>query len=456
MSGVATQLLATYPRSMGTVFTDYKNRTTPGVYVLEEAAPASTSFASLTFEQKLDRLAEVAVRVGAGLQAGQELVITAPTDALPLVRLITAHAYKAGAKLVTSFFTDDELTLARFQNAPDESFDYAPAWFHDAIAAAYRSGAARMGITGANPALLAKQDPAKVSRANVAASKASKPAMELITRHEINWTIVAAATPAWAALVFPNDAPDVALSKLWEAIFASSRITGDDPIAAWKQHNANIKERVALLNDKRFHALRFFTPDDATDLTVGLADQHLWAGGGTTSGNGVFCNPNIPTEECFTTPHKHRVNGHVSASKPLSHQGTLIENIRCTFVDGKIVSATATKGEEAINKLIATDEGARQLGEVALVPNPSPIAQSGVLFWNTLFDENAASHIALGQAYSTCLIGGEKMSGEELAALGANESLIHVDWMIGGPTMHVDGVHADGSAEPLMRDGDWV
>jgi aminopeptidase len=421
------------------------------------AAPTlAPLFSDLSFDQKLDRLAEVAVRIGAGLQAGQELVITAPAEALPLVRLITAHAYKAGAKLVTSFFTDDALTLARYQYAPDESFDYAAGWFHDAIAAAYRSGAARMGITGANPALLAKQDPAKVARANVAASKASKPAMELITRHEINWTIVAAATPAWAALVFPEDTPDAALDKLWEAIFASSRITSADPVAAWKQHGADLKRRVDFLNERRFHALHFFTPDGATDLTVGLADQHLWAGGGTTAGNGVYCQPNIPTEECFTTPHKARVDGHVSASKPLSHQGTLIENIRCTFKEGRIVDVTATAGEEAIRKLIATDEGAARLGEVALVPDPSPIAQSGVLFWNTLFDENAASHIALGQAYSTCLIGGEKMSAEELAGLGANESLIHVDWMIGGPTMHVDGVHADGSAEPLMRSGDWV
>jgi len=397
------------------------------------ATLAPSTFASLTFDEKLDRFAEVAVRVGAGLQAGQELVITAPIDALPLVRLITAHAYKLGAKLVTTFFADDETSVAR-----------------------YKSGAARMGITGANPALLAGQDPSKVSRANVAMSKAYKPAMEIITRHEINWTIVAAATPAWAALVFPHEAPDVALSKLWEAIFFSSRITGEDAIADWKQHNANIKERVQLLNDKRFYALRFFTPDGATDLTVGLADQHLWAGGGTTSGNGIFCNPNIPTEECFTTPHKHRVNGVVQASKPLSHQGTLIENIRCTFKDGKIVHATATAGEAALNKLISTDEGARQLGEVALVPNPSPIAQSGVLFWNTLFDENAASHIALGQAYSTCLIDGAAMSSEKLAALGANESLIHVDWMIGGPEMAVDGVSEDGKAEPLMRNGDWV
>jgi aminopeptidase len=420
------------------------------------SASQNDSFASLDFSQKLDRLAQVAVHIGVGLQAGQELVITAPVDALPLVRLITAHAYKAGAQLVTTFFSDDAITLARYQHAPDATFDYAPTWFYDAIAAAYKSGAARMGITGANPALLAQQDPTKVSRANVAVSKAYKPAMEIITRHEINWTIVAAATPAWAALVFPQDAPDIALAKLWDAIFSTSRITSADPVAQWREHGANLKKRVDLLNAKRFHSLRFHTPDNATDLTVGLADQHLWAGGGTTAGNGVYCQPNIPTEECFTTPHKSRVNGHVAASKPLSHQGTLIENIRCTFKDGRIVEATATAGEAAINKLISTDEGARQLGEVALVPHNSPIAQSGVLFWNTLFDENAASHIALGQAYSTCLIGGEKMSTEELAALGANESLIHVDWMIGGPTMNVDGLSANGAAEPLMRNGDWV
>ena len=416
----------------------------------------SDVFAALPFEQKLDRLAEVAVRIGLNLREGQELVLTAPTDALPLVRLITAHAYKAGAKLVTTFYTDDATTLARYQHAPGTSFDYAPEWLQAAIATAFKSGAARMAITGANPALLAQQDPAKVSRANIAASKASKPAMEIITRHEINWTIVAAATPAWAALVFPNDPPELALGRLWDAIFATSRITSADPVATWQKHGTNLKKRVDLLNAKRFHSLRFHTPDGATDLTVGLADQHLWAGGGTTAGNGVYCQPNIPTEECFTTPHKDRVNGVVTASKPLSHQGTLIENIRCTFKDGKIVEATATKGQEAINKLISTDDGARRLGEVALVPHNSPIAQSGILFWNTLFDENAASHIALGQAYSTCLIGGEAMSNEQLASLGANESLIHVDWMIGGATMNVDGLSADGATEPLMRAGDWV
>jgi aminopeptidase len=423
---------------------------------MSSAASSSNTFAALSFEQKLDRLAEVAVRIGLGLREGQELVLTAPTDALPLVRRITEHAYKAGAKLVTTFFSDDATTLARYQFAPDGSFDFAPEWYYKAIAEAFKSGAARMAIAGANPALLKGQDSAKVSRANVAVSKAYKPAMELITRHEINWTIVAAATPKWAELVFPGESEDVAMNKLWEAIFASSRITSDDPVAAWKQHGENLKRRVDMLNAKRYHSLRFFTPDGATDLTVGLADQHLWAGGGTTAGNGIYCQPNIPTEECFTTPHKERVDGVVTASKPLSHQGTLIENIRCEFAAGKIVKATATAGEEALNKLISTDEGARRLGEVALVPHSSPIAQSGILFWNTLFDENAASHIALGQAYSTCLIGGESMSNEELAKLGANESLIHVDWMIGGATMNVDGLNADGSAEPLMRNGEWA
>jgi len=417
---------------------------------------SQTDFASLSFEDKLDRLAEVAVRIGLGLREGQELVMSAPIEALPLVRRITDHAYRAGALLVTTFYGDDPCVLSRFQHAPDASFDYAPQWMQDGIARAFRDGAARLAIAGANPALLAKQDPAKVSRANVAASRAGKPAMELITRHTINWTIVACATPAWAKLVFPNDTEDIAVAKLWDAIFASSRITSADPVAEWKQHGQNLKQRVDILNSARYHALHFHTADGSTDLTVGLADEHLWAGGGTTAGNGIYCQPNIPTEECFTTPHKDRVNGVVRASKPLSNNGTLIENISCTFEDGKIVKATATAGEEALNRLISTDEGARRLGEVALVPHNSPIAQSGILFWNTLFDENAASHIALGQAYSTCLIEGEKMTESELASRGANASLIHVDWMIGGPTMNVDGIKTDGTAVPLMRNGEWV
>jgi aminopeptidase len=418
--------------------------------------PVPATFASLSFDEKLDRFAEVAVRVGLNLGRGQELLISAPLDALPLVRRITEHAYKAGALLVTTFYSDDPAILSRYHHADDASFDHAAVWWADAMAAAFRGGAARLAIAGANPALLANEDPAKVSRANIAASKAGKPAMELITKHAINWSIVAAATPEWARLVFPSQPVDAAVAKLWDAIFLASRVTGDDPVAEWKRHSLNLKKRVDLLNAKRFHSLHFKAQDGSTDLTVGLADDHLWAGGGGEAGNGIFCNPNIPTEECFTTPHKDRVDGIVRASKPLSHQGTLIENITCKFEGGKIVSATATAGEDVLNRLISTDDGARRLGEVALVPHSSPIAQSGVLFWNTLFDENAASHIALGQAYATCLIGGEKMQQDELTALGANSSLIHVDWMIGSGKMDVDGIAKDGTAEPLMRSGEWV
>ncbi len=424
-------------------------------------APQSFDFATLPFEQKLDRFAQLAVHVGLNLQPGQDLLLSATTEMLPLVRRITEHAYKAGSPLVTTFYTDDEAILARFRHAPDASFDRANQWLADGIFKAFSDGTTRLSLTGGNPALLAQQDPAKVSRANIAASIANKPALDLITRHTINWSILAAATPAWAALVFPNLPAEEAVAKLWDAIFTASRATGADPVADWRAHSARIHERVEFLNDKRFHSLRFFSDDQTTDLTVGLAEGHLWAGGGAKSGNGIFSNANIPTEECFTTPHKDRVNGRVRASKPLSHQGSLIEDITCTFEAGAITTATASSGEDALNRLISTDEGARRLGEVALVPHSSPIAQSGILFWNTLFDENAASHIALGQAYATCLIEGEHMDEATLASHGANSSLIHVDWMIGSAQINVDGLALGpdgkaGAAQPLMRAGEWV
>ncbi len=420
------------------------------IAALEKEQPA----AALTFEDKLDRLAQVAVRVGLNLRPGQELVMSASIDALPLVRRITEHAYKAGAVLVTTLYGDEQSALMRYQYAPDESFDRAATWLSDGIAAAFRSGAARLAIAGGNPSLLANQDATKVARANIAASKAGKPAMEMITRHEINWTIVASATPAWAAAVFPHDPDDIALARLWDAIFAASRVDAPDPVAAWLDHGERLKKRVDFMNARRYSALQYRAP--GTDLRIGLADDHLWAGGGSLAGNGIVCQPNIPTEEVFTTPHKDRVDGIVRATKPLSHQGTLIENISVRFEAGRIVEAAATQGQDVLQRLIATDDGARRLGEVALVPHSSPIAKSGLLFWNTLFDENAASHIALGQAYSTCLIGGEKMSDDQLAAKGANSSLIHVDWMIGSSAMDVDGITADGAAEPLMRSGEWV
>jgi aminopeptidase len=406
------------------------------------------------FEKNLDRLAEVAVHSGLGLAAGQELVMTATLDAVPLVRRITVHAYKAGASLVTTLFTDEQAALIRFRNGSEASFDAAPSWLYEGMAQAYRSGAARLAITGNDPSLLSREDPEKVSRVNRATSKAYRPALDLIVRHEINWTIVACATPAWAAAMFPNLPQDEAVAKLWSAIFAASRADQADPVAAWKKHDANLHASAKRLNDKRYSALHFRGP--GTDLRVGLSDGHLWLGGGTTALNGHYCIPNMPTEEVFTTPHKDRVEGRVTSTKPLSYQGTLIEEISVRFEAGKIVEAHAAKGEQVLQRMIETDEGARRLGEVSLVPHSSPIASSGLLFLNTLFDENAACHIALGQAYSSCLQEGDKLTPEELAARGANTSLIHVDWMIGSNRIDVDGVSATGGSEPVMRGGEWA
>jgi aminopeptidase len=409
---------------------------------------------ALTFEQKLDQLARVAIEVGLGLNSGQELVMTAPLDAVPLARRITEQAYRAGASLVTTLYTDDEAALMRYRFAPDAAFDRAAGWLYDGMGAAFKSGAARLAITGANPLLLSNEDPGKVSRANQAVSKAYRPALELITRHEINWTIVASATPAWAAAMFPDVTPSKAMEQLWDAIFATSRINVDDPVANWKAHDAELHRRASFMNGKRYAALQYRGP--GTDFRLGLADDHLWLGGGTTAGNGRYCIPNMPTEEIFTTPHKDRAEGTVTATKPLSYQGTMIEGIQVRFEKGRIVEARATRGQEVLQKLIDTDDGAGRLGEVALVPHSSPIASSGLLFFNTLFDENAASHIALGQAYTSCLRDGDKLSPQELAAKGANDSLIHVDWMIGSEKLDIDGITAAGAAEPLMRGGEWV
>ncbi|MFT2210596.1 aminopeptidase [Rhizobium giardinii] len=403
---------------------------------------------------KLDKLAEVAVKVGLRLERGQELVITSPIAALPLVRLITKHAYIAGAALVSTFYSDEETTLARYLYAPEESFDRATDWLYDGMAKAYGKNAARLAISGDNPMMLAAQDPVKVARANKANSIAYKPALEKISNFDINWNIVSYPNPAWAKQMFPGDAEHVAVEKLANAIFTASRVDVDDPIAAWAEHNANLARRSSWLNGERFSALHFTGP--GTNLSVGLADGHEWHGGASTAKNGITCNPNIPTEEVFTTPHALRVEGHVSSTKPLSHQGTLIDNIQVRFEGGRIVEAKATKGEEVLKKVLDTDEGARRLGEVALVPHSSPISASGVLFYNTLFDENASCHIALGQCYSKCFLDGASLSQEQIKAQGGNSSLIHIDWMIGSGEVDIDGVRPDGAKVPVMRQGEWA
>ncbi|RZN32438.1 aminopeptidase [Bradyrhizobium sp. Leo121] len=404
--------------------------------------------------EKLDRLAEVAIKVGLGLQPGQDLLLTAPSSALPLVRRLAVHAYKAGAGLVTPILSDEEVTLARYRHGHNEGFDRAANWLYEGMAKAFSANTARLAVVGDNPMLLSGEDPTKVARASKANSVAYQPALEKIVNFEVNWNIIAYPSASWAKQVFPDDPLETAVGKLADAIFAASRVDQDGAVAAWEKHNAVLRERTQWLNGQRFHALHYTGP--GTDLTIGLADGHEWEGGASVAKNGVTCNANIPTEEVFTTPHCRRVSGHVVSSKPLSYQGTLIDNIQVRFEEGRIVEARALCGEEVLKKVLDTDEGARRLGEVALVPHSSPISKSGLLFFNTLFDENAASHIALGQCYSKCFIDGDKLTPQQIAAQGGNQSLIHIDWMIGSSQTDIDGVRTDGSRVPVFRKGEWA
>jgi aminopeptidase len=404
--------------------------------------------------KKLDKLAEVAIKVGLGLEPGQDLYMTAPTSALSLARRIAAEAYMAGAGLVTTIFSDEEMTLARYRYAKDESFDRAAGWLYDGVARAFDNNTARLAIAGDNPMMLSGQDPDKVGRANRAMSKAYKPAQEKIVTFDINWTIVPYPGTAWAKQVFQGESDETATRKLADAIFAATRIDRPDPVAAWAEHNAKLLERQTWLTGKNFRSLKYRGP--GTDLEIGLADGHAWKGGASKARNGITCNPNIPSEEVFTTPHRLRVDGRVRSTKPLSHNGTLIENIEVRFEGGRIVEAHASRGEDVLLKAMDTDEGGRRIGEVALVPHSSPISASGILFYNTLFDENAASHIALGQCYSKCFVDGDTITADEVKARGGNTSFIHIDWMIGSAEIDVDGIGQDGSVTPVMRKGEWA
>lgn len=409
---------------------------------------------SLISSAHIDRLAELAVKTGLALIPGQDLMITAPIEALPLVRKITDYAYKSGACVVTPIFSDPEMVLSRYRNALDSSFDQAANWLYDGMGAAFDNNTARLAIVGDDPMLLANEDPEKVGRVNKANSQALTPARERITRFDINWNIVAWPGLAWAKRMFPDLPENEAQAKLAEAIFSASRVNVSNPIEAWNNHNKNLRKRSNWLNQQNFASLHFSGP--GTDLTVGLADGHEWMGGASLARNGITCNPNIPSEEVFTTPHCMKVQGTVSSTKPLSHQGTLIDNICVKFEAGSITEAHASKGEEVLLKVLDSDEGARRLGEVALVPHSSPISQSGLLFYNTLFDENAASHIALGQCYSKCFKDGENLSKDEIIKRGGNSSMIHIDWMIGSEEINVDGMNSNGASIPIFRNGEWA
>jgi aminopeptidase len=406
-------------------------------------------------QENLSRYAELAIRVGLNLQPGQHLVVRAPIEAAELARALAASAYDAGCPYVDVIYGDDQLDLVRFQHAPADSFEEFPTWRVNGMLERAEQGAAFLTVAGGNPDLLKGQDPDKVATTMRAASEQSKPfSRGYITNMRVSWCVISAAVAPWAARVFPDVPPREQVDRLWDAIFRACRVDRTDPAEAWRRHIDTLEARREHLNERAYTALRYTAP--GTDLTVGLPDGHVWKGGIDHNEQGTRFVPNIPTEEVFTLPHRGRVDGTVSSTKPLNYGGRLIENFSLTFAGGRVVAVEAESGAEVLEKLIATDEGAGRLGEVALVPHSSPISSLGRLFYNTLFDENASSHVAMGQAYSVCLEGAEAMSEEQLADAGVNASVTHVDFMIGSDRMDIDGVLADGSTEPVMRAGEWA
>ena len=410
---------------------------------------------------RLDLYAELAVRVALNLQPGQRLLIIGPLmnggvslEAAPLVRRIAASAYRAGAELVEPLWGDEPLQLARFHHARPETLSAFSAWLPHALAEHARGGNAILSIYANDPDLLQGEPTERVGALQQATSRSMTAFRELISRNQANWGVVAAASAAWAAKVFPDVPPAQQVERLWDAIARLCRLDQPDPVAAWQAHLAALAARSEFLNRRRYSALKYAGP--GTDFTLGLPRGHIWVGGSSVSSRGIRFVPNLPTEEVFTIADRGRADGTVRSTKPLSYGGSLIEDFTVRFERGRVVSLSAARGEPALRQMIDTDEAAGRLGEVALVPHTSPIAASGRLFYNTLFDENAASHLALGSAYKFTLAGGDAMSDEAFERAGGNKSAIHVDFMIGSASLDVDGVFDDGRTEPLMRQGEWT
>lgn len=407
-----------------------------------------------SFETKLDRYAELAVKIGLNVQPGQTVVVNATLPAAPFVRLVARKSYEAGAKHVYVDWSDEEITRIKYDLAPDEAFLEYPMWRAKGYEEMAENGAAFMSVKPANPDLLKGVDPERIVTANKVANQAMHKYRSYTMADKVSWTVIAAASQEWANKVFPDLPESERLSALWDAIFKATRADQPDPVKRWKEHLKRLDEKKDMLNSKRYKALHYTAP--GTKLTIELPEGHLWVSGGSVNERGIPFVANIPTEEVFTAPRRDGVNGTVSSTKPLNYGGTLIEDFSLTFKDGKVVDFKAKTGEELIKRLLDTDEGARYLGEVALVPHLSPISQTNLIFFNTLFDENASNHLALGNAYAFCLEGGKSMNEEELAARGLNRSITHVDFMVGSADMNIDGETADGHLEPVFRSGNWA
>ena len=401
------------------------------------------------FDEKLAKLAKLGVQTGVNLQIGQELIVTAPLEAAALVHDVTRAAYQQGARLVTCLYEDPVMIRTRFDLAGDSSLDYAPGWMSQGVSQALEGGAARLFIAGPYPDLLNGIPPQKVLRAHTSAALAGSQEMRFTSDSLVNWSVVPFVTESWARMVFPDLVPAEAVLRLWEAVFEVTRADCPDPVGAWSRHTSSLNSRREILQARRFDTLHFH--DGRTDLRIGLVEGHRWVGGSTRGANGVDCVCNIPSEELFTCPHKDRADGRVFLSKPLAIAGDLVDDVCIEFRDGLAVSIRARKGQGVLENLLSGNEASRRLGEIALVPNSSPVSARGFLFYSALLDENAASHFAFGQSYGACLI-----SARSTEKSGVNEAPIHIDCMFGTAEMDVDGISAEGRGEAILRAGEFV
>lgn len=408
----------------------------------------------MTFKANLEKYADITVKVGLNIQPGQTLWINAPIHTPELVRLITKKSYEAGAKHVFVEWQDDVITQLKYKMAPDEAFEEYPMWRAKALEDIAEQDGAYLYIDSSDPELLKEVDGKRLSAFSKAAGAALVKWREAMNTYKMTWSIIAVPSVAWAKKVFPDLADQDAIDALWNAIFEATRVNQDEPIQKWLDHNATLREKREYLNQKQYKKIHYRAP--GTELTVELPDKHLWKGGATNTLQGNPTNPNLPTEEVFVSPRREGTQGVVRSTKPLSYQGNLIEEFTLKFENGRIVEYQAEKGYETLKNLVELDEGAHYLGEIALVPHDSPISNSNLIFFNTLFDENASNHLAIGRAFATCIEGGTTMTKEELAQAGLNDSITHVDFMIGSGQMDIDGELADGTREPIFRNGNWA
>ena len=406
------------------------------------------------FEEKLQKYAELIVKVGVNVQPGQEVVLYINVDQQHLAHLIVKEAYKAGAGKVMIKWSDTFAQREFLEHASDEFLENVPEFAKEEAQYIADHRCCRISMMSEDPGAFGGIDQKRVAAYQSANGKALMPVRQATQNNDLSWTVVAAASPAWAERVFPDLKGEAAVDRLWEEIFKTTRIDREDPIQAWKDHDTKLHEKEDWLNKEQFSALHYTSP--RTDLTIGLPENHVWEGGGSKNAAGIEFMANMPTEECFTAPDNRRIDGYVTSTKPLSYAGNILENMKFTFKDGKVVEATAEKGQAVLDHLLETDEGVRSLGEVSLVPDPSPISQSGITFFNTLFDENASDHLALGAAYPFNVQGGTKMSKDQLKAKGINFSQAHVDFMVGSADMNIDGIKKDGTIVPVFRNGDWA